>query len=127
MKGLNKNVLFAGATLGVVALAIYFYNKKNKGQGSTTPSNNSNKKSNSGYTPTGVGWAMFEWKEDITIPTYSKDSNGKLVEKGKVKFKKGDVSRFKSGSFTVNKDFSEAKLENGDIIKIYDSYVYQLF
>jgi hypothetical protein len=122
MKGLNKNVLFVGATLGVVALAIYLYNKN---KGSQTSSNNA--KSDSGKTPVGLGFAMFKWAKDISIPTYSKDSSGKLVEKGKVNFKKGEVSRFKSGSFTIGKDFTEAKLENGDFIKIYESDAPQLF
>lgn len=119
MKGLNKNILYVGAAIGVVALTVYISNK-NKVKVPIKPSNDSK-------MPPGLGWAMFEWKEDKTIPTYSKDSSGKLIEKGKITFKKGDVSRFKSGSFTIKKDFSEAKLENGDFIKIFDSDVYQLF
>jgi hypothetical protein len=119
---MNKNILIGGVSVGVVALIIYFYNKN---KGSNTSSNDT--KSNMGKTPVGLGWAMFKWSKDVSIPTYSKDSSGKLIEKGKVNFKKGEVSRFKSGSFTIGKDFTEAKLENGDFIKIYESDAPQMF
>jgi hypothetical protein len=113
MKGLNKNMLFVGATLGVVALAIYLYNKN---KGSQTSSNNA--KSDSGNLISNKP-LILKWKNDIIIPTYIKDSSGKLVEKGKISFKRGQENRFVGGRFAFNKDFIEAKLDNGDFIKIF--------